>query len=86
MGTVGARLGTMERGMTAAQLEKELQGQWVVLCDPELDENGELVRGELVYHGSDRREAWCEAGKVLQNHKPFVFFVGQSPDTVDFVL
>lgn len=72
--------------MTLAELEQTFLGQWVVLCDPELDEQGEVIRGQVAFHGPDRAAAWLEAGKLLQEHNAAVFLVGPSTSSVDFVL
>ncbi len=72
--------------MTLFELEQSFRGQWVVLCDPELDERGEVLRGQVAFHGPDRAAAWEEARRLLQGHNVAVFLVNPPTTQADFVL
>ncbi len=72
--------------MTLFELEQSFQGQWVVLCDPELDERGEVIRGQVAFHGTDRGAAWREAEKLLREHNAAVFLINPPTTSADFVL
>ena len=55
----------MERIMTLAEIEKHYDSEWVLIGDPEYDKDGEVVRGNVVFHSKDRDEMYrkdCESG------------------------
>jgi hypothetical protein len=54
----------VEKLMTVAQIEKKYKSEWVLLSDPELDKNNQIVRGKVVYHSKDRDKVYQKAGEL----------------------
>ncbi len=44
----------MNEVLTRAEMEAQFQGEWVLIADPELDKNLEVVKGLVVSHSPDQ--------------------------------
>lgn len=72
--------------MTLAEMEREFEGEWVVIAEPNLDEMTELLGGRVVFHSGDRDAAW-QAVRRLGLHSAAVWFMGPVvPEGVAVVL
>ena len=47
----------MDETLTWAEIEERFPDEWVVIDEPEVTDELEIVRGRVVYHGTDRDEA-----------------------------
>ena len=75
----------MEKMMPVAQIEKKYKSEWVLLSDPELDKNNQIVRGKVVFHSKDRDKVYQKAAEL----KPKFFatlFTGKLPKDMAIVL
>ena len=43
----------MSEVLTRAEMEARFDGEWVLVADPEMDENREVLRGRVISHGQD---------------------------------
>ena len=51
----------MSEVMTREELEARFDSEWVLLEDPEVDEQSRVVRGRVVCHSKDRDEVYRKA-------------------------
>lgn len=48
----------MEQVLTLAEIEDRHPGEWVLVAEPEFDENLEVVCGKVAFHSKDRDEMY----------------------------
>ena len=48
---------SVDEVLTWEEIERRFDGEWVVLDEPEVTDQLDIVRGRLVYHGDDKEEA-----------------------------
>ena len=51
----------MNEVLTRAEMEAQFDGEWVLVADPELDKDREVVKGLVVSHGLDPEAVYQEA-------------------------
>jgi hypothetical protein len=66
-------------------MEGRFDGEWVLIADPELDDMQEVVRGKVVYHGTDRDELHRTA-RELQLKRSASIYLGRPPQDLVYVL
>lgn len=70
----------MNEVLTRAEMEAQFDGEWVLVSDPELDENMEVLRGFVVSHGNDPEAVYQEAIDKEVQHWASLYF-GPMPET-----
>ena len=73
----------MNEVMIWAEIEEEFDGEWVLIEDPDATRCHEIIRGKVVFHSSDRAEAYRMLNELSPAH-PAVMYVGATP--TDMVL
>jgi len=63
------------------QIRNRVGDGWAIIKNPERD-GAILLRGELIYHSSDRAEALEEFGKCKNGHFAFKFCGKPNPNAV----
>lgn len=76
----------VEHVMTMAEILEVFHGEWVLLQDPEVDEQGWVVGGQVTFHGPDRAAVFREAARLPPPRRFAVRFAGQAPTGRDFLL
>ena len=56
-----AALGDRPMNEVRAEMEAQFDGEWVIVADPEVDKNLEVLRGLVVSHGKDPEVVYQEA-------------------------
>ena len=51
----------MSEVLTRAEMEARFDGEWVLIAEPEVDINLEVLRGRVVSHGQDPEAVYQEA-------------------------
>ena len=51
----------MNEVLTRAEMEARFDGEWVLIADPEVDNNLEVLSGRVVSHGQDPEAVYQEA-------------------------
>jgi hypothetical protein len=46
----------MDDSLTLAEIEARYGSEWILLAEPELDRNSQLVGGRVLYHSKSRDE------------------------------
>lgn len=70
----------MNEVLTRAEMEAQFDGEWVIVADPEVDKNLEVVKGLVVSHGSDPEVVYQEAIDQDVRHWASLYF-GPMPET-----
>ena len=71
--------------LTRAEMEERFQGEWLLIDDPEVDENLEVLRGRVVRHSPDRDEVYQVGAELRLGHTASLY-IGDVEDDVLFVL
>lgn len=72
--------------VTMAEIEARFNQEWVLLQDPETTPGpGEIRSGTLLYHSPNRDELYRKALELRPKHSA-IFYVGEPPDDLVFVL
>ena len=69
----------MNEVLTRAEMETQFEGEWVLIAEPEMDENQDVRRGRVVFHGKDR-EAMYDCDDALQLKKAAYLYLGPMPE------
>ena len=75
----------MSSVLTMAEIEVRFNGEWVLIADPETDENLNVVKGRVVYHDRDR-DAFDRKSLELPGRNFAVRFIGEPVPEMEFVL
>ena len=71
----------MDEVMTIEEINARFKDEWVLLEDPETDEQLRIMRGKLLCHSKDRDELTRKAQEVHPKHGAYVW-VGTMDDQV----
>ena len=55
----------MDEVLTAAEIEKRFESEWVLIEDPQTDEALEVRRGKVRWHSKDRDEVYRKDAAVV---------------------
>ena len=75
----------MNDALTMAEIAQRYNGEWVLIADPETDQNLNVVRGRVLFHSPDRDEFDRESLK-FQGNRFAVRYVGDPVEEMEFVL
>ena len=76
----------MNEVLTLAEIHQRFPSEWVLLSDPQTDEQMEVLGGEVIYHSKDRDEVDRKALEVPIPRHIAVLFTGPIPEDMEFVL
>lgn len=81
------RLGrsVMEREMTAAEIESQFESEWVLVEDPQTDENLRVLSGRVLHHSKDRDEVYRKA-IALRPKRFAMLYTGEIPAGTELLL
>lgn len=75
----------MHEILTLSEIKKRYKGEWVLLADPQLTRNLEVIRGKVVLHCKNREEFDRESLKLKGKHWA-ILFTGKIPKNTAVVL
>jgi hypothetical protein len=75
----------MDEILTLGEIEERFDSEWVLIGDPELDENLEVVRGKVVFHSKDRDEVYRKDMELRLGSAAYLF-TGKIPEDTAIVL
>ncbi len=61
--------------LTRAEMETRFDGEWVIVADPELNENLDVLGGRIAYHSQSQAELYEEESILPLKHCAFLCFV-----------
>jgi hypothetical protein len=68
----------MERVMSLSEIEREFDGEWVLLVEPETDNSLRIVNGKLAHHSRYRDEVYRKA-VALKPKRSAIIYTGSIP-------
>ena len=75
----------MEKVMTNAEIESEFDSEWVLVVEPETNEQLEVVKGKVVHHSKDRDGVYRKA--IAVRPKRFaILYTGEIPEGSEVVV
>jgi len=75
----------MNEMLTPAEIHERFPSEWILMADPELDEQLEVIRGRVVYHSKDRDEVYQRAIELKLNDCAFLY-TGSIPEGTAVIL
>ncbi len=66
----------MNEVLTRAEMEARFDGEWVLIADPEVDNNLEVLHGRVVSHGEGPEAVYQEAIDQHVRHWASLYFGG----------
>ncbi len=75
----------MDEVLTIGEIEARYAGEWVLLADPETDEQFQIIRGRVLCHSSDREELDEKALTLHPRHSAYLW-VGAMPEDEVFLI
>ncbi|MGH7171507.1 MAG: hypothetical protein ACRELF_02670 [Gemmataceae bacterium] len=72
--------------MTMAEINERFPSEWVLLVDPQTDENLEVLSGTVVSHSKDEEEVHRKAMALPIPRHIAVFYTGPLPEDMEYVL
>ncbi len=75
----------MDEILTLAEIEERYPSEWILVADPELDDQLEVIRGRVVCHSKDRDEVDQCAVKLKLKSTAFMY-TGEIPDGTAVIL
>ena len=67
--------------MTLSEIEARFDNEWVLVEDPEYDQNNEVVRGKVLFHSKNRDEMYAKAMQ-LRPKRSASLYTGPVPDEI----
>jgi hypothetical protein len=71
----------MNEILTITEIESRFDAEWVLVEDPQVDENDEVISGRVVWHSKDRDEVYDKLLELRPKHPAIVFTGKPAPDT-----
>ncbi len=75
----------MERIMTIGEIESQFDSEWVLVDEPETNEQLEVLKGKVVHHSKDRDEVYRKA-VALHPKRSAILYTGELPEGTEVVL
>ena len=75
----------MEKEMTIKEIESQFDSEWVLIADPNTDENLTVLGGKVLHHSKDRDEVYRKAVS-LRPKRSAVIYTGKMPEDTAVVL
>jgi len=69
----------MDEILTLAEIEERYKSEWILVEDPELDEQLEVVRGKVLWHSKDRDEVDQKSIELHPKHAALLY-TGEIPE------
>jgi hypothetical protein len=69
----------MSEILTMEEIEKKYDGEWILIEDVEANEQLEVLRGKVTYHGKDKNELHQVAMKSKTKHFASLFIGKPDP-------
>jgi hypothetical protein len=64
----------MNEVLIRAEMEAQFDGEWVLVADPELDKNMEVVKGLVISHSQDPEEVYQAGIDQGVTHSASLYF------------
>ncbi len=71
--------------MTISEIESEFDSEWVLVDEPETNEQLEVLKGKVLHHSKDRDEVYRKA-VTLRPKRSAILYTGRIPEDTVVVL
>jgi hypothetical protein len=75
----------MDTILTVAEIENQFDSEWVLVSDPETDEDLAIQGGKVLWHSPDRDEVYQKAIE-LRPRRFTVLYTGELPEDAAIIL
>jgi hypothetical protein len=71
--------------LTKQEIEERYPSEWVLIEDPEVDEQLDVIRGKVIWHSPDRDEVDRKMLE-LRPKSPATVYTGAWPEGMEYIL
>lgn len=71
--------------LSFSEMKKQYDSEWILIENPETDENLNIKQGKILWHSKDRDEVYRKARNIHPAHSAIIF-TGKLPDNVAVIL
>lgn len=71
--------------MTFEEIQRNYDGEWVLIAYTETDENLQVIKGEVIAHSNNKEEIY-QALELAQDRPLAIEYMGQVPEDLAFIL
>jgi hypothetical protein len=75
----------MDQHMTIREIEKQFEGEWILIGKPRTNDKLEMIEGAVLHHSKDRDEVYRRA-VALKPKRSAILFTGHMPANTAIVL
>lgn len=75
----------MREILSFSEINERFDSEWVLIGDPETDDDLNVKQGVVLWHSKDRDEVYRKAKEIHPNHSA-ILYTGKLPDNVAVVL
>ena len=75
----------MEQEMTMAEIENQFDSEWVLVEEPQTNDDLEVIKGKVLHHSKDRDEVYRKA-IALRPKRSAILYTGEIPEDTAVVL
>ncbi len=72
--------------MTAEEINARFESEWVLVADPETEENLTVTRGRVLWHGKDKSKLHDYVRELQRPFSLVVLYTGKLPKDQEFML
>ncbi len=71
--------------LSFSEIKERFDSEWVLIGNPETDEDLNVKQGKILWHSKDRDEVYRKAREIHPIHSAIIF-TGKLPDNVAVIL
>jgi hypothetical protein len=71
----------MNELMTIKEIESQFDNEWILVEDPEIDRNNEVVKGKVLFHSKSRDDVYRKALELRPRRSAFLY-TGPTPENL----
>ncbi len=75
----------MEKEMTIAEIENQFDSEWILVEEPQTNEDLEVLKGKVLHHSKDRDEVYRKAVS-LRPKRSAILYTGEIPEDTAVIL
>lgn len=75
----------VEKEMTMAEIESQFDSEWVLVAEPQTNDDLEVIKGKVLHYSKDRDEVYRKA-VALRPKRSAILYTGEMPEDTAVVL
>ena len=72
----------MNEVLTVQEIEDRYEAEWILVEDPEVTPQLEVISGKVLFHSKDRDEVYSKAIELRPKHSAYLYTGGVAADVV----